>query len=62
MKKYLANSNMKFIIQYANIFIPETRIKCFELFIFSFTIIVIKFAGIKEKAIATKNITKLLLV
>ena len=41
---------------------PETLIKCLELFNFSFTIIVTKFAGIREKAIATKKITKLLLV
>ena len=51
---------MKFTIQYETIFIPDTLIKCLELFNFSLTIIVTKFAGIKEKAIATKNITKLL--
>ena len=34
---------------------PEILIKCFELFTLSETIELMKFAGIKEKAIETKN-------
>ena len=41
---------------------PDTLIKCFELFTFSFTIIVIKLAGIRANAIDMKNITKLLFI
>ena len=36
---------------------PEIRIKCFVLFILSFTYTVIKLAGINDKAIAIKKIT-----
>jgi len=35
---------------------PDILIKCFELFILSFTILEIKLAGIKEKAVAIKRI------
>ncbi len=34
---------------------PDIRIKCFELFILSKTIELIKLAGIKEKAMETKK-------
>jgi hypothetical protein len=46
---------MKLEIQYDERLIPEIICKCFELFSRSFTKIVIKLAGIKEKAIETKN-------